>query len=47
MKFALEHSLTDVLRHERMGQLTAGRTTDFTEGVAAFTGKRTAVFRGR
>lgn len=47
MKFALEHSMTDVLRHERMGQLTAGRTTDFTEGVAAFTGKRTAVFTGQ
>jgi 2-(1,2-epoxy-1,2-dihydrophenyl)acetyl-CoA isomerase len=45
-RFALEHSLSDVLRHERMGQLAAGRTADFAEGVAAFTSKRTAVFKG-
>ncbi len=47
MRYALEHSMTDALRHERMGQLTAGRTADSAEGVAAFLSKRAAVFTGQ
>jgi 2-(1,2-epoxy-1,2-dihydrophenyl)acetyl-CoA isomerase len=43
---ALENDLTSQLRLERENQLTAGRTKDFTEGVAAFLSKRPANFTG-
>ncbi len=47
VKYALEHSLTEQLHRERLDQRTAGRTQDFQEGVAAFLGKRPAIFCGQ
>jgi 2-(1,2-epoxy-1,2-dihydrophenyl)acetyl-CoA isomerase len=43
---AADTSLEQALSEERMGQLEAGRTADFIEGVDAFLGKRTPVFTG-
>ena len=47
MRFALDHSLSETLKTERVNQMLAGRTEDFAEGVAAFREKRPAVFKGR
>ncbi|MDX5362423.1 MAG: enoyl-CoA hydratase/isomerase [Alphaproteobacteria bacterium] len=44
---SLENSYEAQLHYERVAQKTAGNTDDFAEGVAAFLGKRPAVFRGR
>ncbi len=43
----LDASLTEALATERRNQRTAGRTSDFAEGVAAFLQKRPASFTGR
>lgn len=47
VRAGLENDLTTQLRLERQLQLTAGRTADFMEGVAAFLAKRPAQFKGR
>ena len=44
---AMDGSLTEALAIERGNQRTAGRTTDFAEGVAAFLEKRPARFIGK
>lgn len=47
IRYSLDHSLTETLGAERINQMLAGRTEDFSEGVAAFREKRAAVFKGR
>jgi 2-(1,2-epoxy-1,2-dihydrophenyl)acetyl-CoA isomerase len=47
LRAALESSLTETLRLERANQLTAGRSADFAEGVAAFLARRPANFQGK
>lgn len=47
VRFALEHDFAAVLQRERDDQRSAGRTTDFREGVAAFMAKRPAQFSGK
>jgi 2-(1,2-epoxy-1,2-dihydrophenyl)acetyl-CoA isomerase len=44
---ALDQSFSESLGSERRRQMTAGRTRDFAEGVAAFREKRRPVFEGR
>jgi 2-(1,2-epoxy-1,2-dihydrophenyl)acetyl-CoA isomerase len=44
--YGLQHSLTEQLQRERDDQKTAGRSTDFAEGVSAFLAKRPANFTG-
>ena len=44
---AVDADWADALRIERESQLTAGRTQDFDEGIAAFNAKRQASFSGR
>jgi 2-(1,2-epoxy-1,2-dihydrophenyl)acetyl-CoA isomerase len=44
--YGLQHSLTEQLQRERDDQRTAGRSTDFAEGVSAFLAKRPAKFTG-
>ncbi len=43
----LDTTLTEALMVERRNQLTAGRTSDFVEGVSAFLQKRPAEFKGK
>ncbi len=43
----LDASLTEALAVERRNQRSAGRSSDFAEGVAAFLQKRPASFTGR
>jgi len=43
----LDSDWADQLNRERVGQRTAGRTEDFSEGVLAFLQKRPAAFKGR
>jgi 2-(1,2-epoxy-1,2-dihydrophenyl)acetyl-CoA isomerase len=43
----LDKTLTEALMVERLNQLQAGRSSDFTEGVTAFLQKRPAAFTGR
>lgn len=47
IRACLDKTLTEALLVERQNQLAAGRTQDFTEGVAAFLQKRPANFQGR
>lgn len=44
---ALDASFETALSNERVAQREAGRTEDFSEGVAAFRDKRPAQFKGR
>ncbi|MYL98224.1 2-(1,2-epoxy-1,2-dihydrophenyl)acetyl-CoA isomerase [Novosphingobium sp. FGD1] len=44
---ALDSSLETALQAERRGQLVAGRTEDFVEGVSAFIEKRKPAFKGQ
>lgn len=44
---ALETSLSETLRLERVAQREAGNTADFAEGLAAFREKRPPRFTGR
>jgi 2-(1,2-epoxy-1,2-dihydrophenyl)acetyl-CoA isomerase len=46
IRFALDHSLTETLRLERVNQRQAGQTKDVAEGVAAFRAKRRPNFTG-
>lgn len=43
----LDASFETALSNERVAQREAGRTEDFSEGVAAFRDKRAAVFKGK
>lgn len=45
--YALEHSLSDYLAYEANLQEIAGRTSDYKEGVSAFSEKRSPVFQGK
>lgn len=47
VRVALDSGLTEALALERRHQLLAGQTSDFTEGVAAFRGRRPPRFEGR
>lgn len=42
-----DNTYEEQLNAERWAQRTAGRAEDFTEGVAAFLGKRKAAFKGK
>jgi 2-(1,2-epoxy-1,2-dihydrophenyl)acetyl-CoA isomerase len=46
LRGAPERSLTEQLDVEAKGQARCGASDDFREGIAAFIGKRTPVFRG-
>lgn len=46
LRESMESTLSETLLMERNNQRTAGLTKDFEEGVAAFIGKRKAVFSG-
>lgn len=45
--YALEHSLSDYLAYEANLQEIAGRTSDYKEGVSAFSEKRQPAFQGK
>jgi len=47
IRAALEQPLSQALMTERVAQFEAGRTADFSEGVAAFREKRPVAFKGR
>jgi 2-(1,2-epoxy-1,2-dihydrophenyl)acetyl-CoA isomerase len=47
IRACMDMTLTEGLMVERRNQLTAGRTSDFGEGVMAFLQKRPAVFSGK
>ena len=47
LRTALESSLTETLRMERVNQMHAAEAQDFAEGVAAFRAKRPPVFQGK
>jgi 2-(1,2-epoxy-1,2-dihydrophenyl)acetyl-CoA isomerase len=44
---ALETGLTDAMENESVALELSSRTSDFREGLAAFTGRRPPVFEGR
>ncbi len=44
---SMDSEWAEQLHRERLAQKVAGKTSDFAEGVAAFLGKRPAVFQGK
>ena len=44
---SMDSDWAEQLHRERLAQKVAGKSSDFAEGVAAFLGKRPAVFQGR